>query len=57
MLRYSSILRSNALRHREISYNALTPKPDAKNPAKMARRLAILPIGLSPIIENIRSAA
>ena len=32
MLRYSSILRSNALRHREISYNALTPKPDAENP-------------------------
>ena len=32
MLRYSSILRSNALRHREISYNALTPKPDADNP-------------------------
>lgn len=32
MLRYSSILRSNALRHREISYNALTPKPDAKDP-------------------------
>ena len=27
MLRYSSVLRSNAVRHREISYNALTPKP------------------------------
>ena len=27
MLRYSSVLRSNALRHREISYNQLTPKP------------------------------
>lgn len=32
MLRYSSILRSNALRHREISYNALTPKPEGGNP-------------------------
>ena len=32
MLRYSSVLRSNALQHREISYNQLTPKPDAKNP-------------------------
>ena len=32
MLRYSSILRSNALRHREISYNALTPKPQADDP-------------------------
>lgn len=27
MLRYSSVLRSNAVRHREISYNQLTPKP------------------------------
>ena len=27
MLRYSSVLRSNAVRHREISYNKLTPKP------------------------------
>ena len=27
MLRYSSVLRSNAVRHREISYNELTPKP------------------------------
>ena len=27
MLRYSSVLRSNAVRHREISYNNLTPKP------------------------------
>ncbi|MCH1486463.1 MAG: DUF1538 domain-containing protein [Alphaproteobacteria bacterium] len=27
MLRYSSVLRSNAVRHREISYNALTPRP------------------------------
>ena len=25
MLRYSSVLRSNAVRHREISYNQLTP--------------------------------
>lgn len=32
MLRYSSILRSNALRHREISYNALTPKPVKDDP-------------------------
>ena len=32
MLRYSSVLRSNALQHREISYNQLTPKPDANNP-------------------------
>ena len=31
MLRYSSILRSNALQHREISYNNLTPKPDGDN--------------------------
>ena len=27
MLRYSSVLRSNAVRHREISYNKLTPRP------------------------------
>ena len=27
MLRYSSVLRSNAVQHREISYNKLTPKP------------------------------
>ena len=27
MLRYSSVLRSNAVRHREISYNKLTTKP------------------------------
>ena len=27
MLRYSSVLRANAVRHREISYNQLTPKP------------------------------
>ena len=27
MLRYSSVLRSNAVRYREISYNQLTPKP------------------------------
>ena len=27
MLRYSSVLRSNSVRHREISYNKLTPKP------------------------------
>ena len=27
MLRYSSVLRSNAVRHQEISYNELTPKP------------------------------
>jgi hypothetical protein len=27
MLRYSSVLRSNAVRYREISYNELTPKP------------------------------
>ena len=27
MLRYTSVLRSNAVRHREISYNELTPKP------------------------------
>ncbi len=32
MLRYSSVLRSNALQHREISYNKLTPKPDVNNP-------------------------
>jgi hypothetical protein len=29
MLRYSSVLRSNAVRHREISYNKLTPKPSS----------------------------
>ena len=31
MLRYSSILRSNAVQHREISYSMLTPKPDGDN--------------------------
>jgi len=35
MLRYSSVLRSNALQHREISYNKLTPKPDINNPHAM----------------------
>lgn len=31
MLRYSSILRSKTLQHRQISYNNLTPKPVGKN--------------------------
>ena len=35
MLRYSSILRSNAVQHREISYNKLTPKPDGGNLAAL----------------------
>ena len=39
MLRYSSVLRSNAVRHREISYNKLTPKPvrDKKDSLKPQR--------------------
>lgn len=32
MLRYSSVLRSSAVQHREISYNQLTPKPEKDNP-------------------------
>ena len=48
MLRYSSILRSNALQHREISYNALTPKPDADNPD--ALKPAALKLGFKQII-------
>lgn len=48
MLRYSSVLRSNALRHREISYNALTPKPDANNPD--ALKPARLKLGFKQIL-------
>ena len=42
MLRYSSVLRSNAVRHREISYNKLTPKPvRGKKDSLKPRRLRL----------------
>ena len=35
MLRYSSVQRSSAVQHREISYNQLTPKPRADDPESL----------------------
>ena len=41
MLRYSSVLRSNAVRHREISYNQPTPQTDGQKDSLKPQRLRL----------------